>query len=218
MKISYAITVCNEIEEIKHLIPFLLEHKRDEDEIVVQQDADYKQTSTHTPLTPEMEVNLYCGNLGDEGKIVFECEVALNKDFAQFKNNLNSQCSGDYIFQIDADEIPHEYLIQNLHTLLELNPDVDLYRVPRINTVEGLTPEHIQKWGWNVNDKNWVNWPDFQTRIYRNSPDIKWKNKVHEVIEGHKQFSFIPMEEEWALYHPKNIERQEKQNSYYDTL
>ena len=218
MKISYAITVCNEIEEIKHLIPFLLEHKRDEDEIVVQQDADYKQTSTHTPLTPEMEVNLYCGNLGDEGKIVFECEVALNKDFAQFKNNLNSQCSGNYIFQIDADEIPHEYLIQNLHTLLELNPDVDLYRVPRINTVEGLTPEHIQKWGWNVNDKNWVNWPDFQTRIYRNSPDIKWKNKVHEVIEGHKQFSFIPMEEEWALYHPKNIERQEKQNSYYDTL
>ena len=218
MKISYAITVCNEIEEIKHLIPFLLEHKRDEDEIVVQQDADYKQTATHTPLTPEMEVNLYCGNLGDEGKIVFECEVALNKDFAQFKNNLNSQCSGDYIFQIDADEIPHEYLIQNLHTLLELNPDVDLYRVPRINTVEGLTPEHIQKWGWNVNDKNWVNWPDFQTRIYRNSPDIKWKNKVHEVIEGHKQFSFIPMEEEWALYHPKNIERQEKQNSYYDTL
>jgi hypothetical protein len=184
----------------------------------VQQDADYKQTSTHTPLTPEMEVNLYCGNLGDEGKIVFECEVALNKDFAQFKNNLNSQCSGNYIFQIDADEIPHEYLIQNLHTLLELNPDVDLYRVPRINTVEGLTPEHIQKWGWNVNDKNWVNWPDFQTRIYRNSPDIKWKNKVHEVIEGHKQFSFIPMEEEWALYHPKNIERQEKQNSYYDTL
>ena len=218
MKISYAITVCNEIEEIKHLIPFLLEHKRDEDEIVVQQDADYKQTATHTPLTPEMEVNLYCGNLSDEGKIVFECEVALNKDFAQFKNNLNSQCSGDYIFQIDADEIPHEYLIQNLHTLLELNPDVDLYRVPRINTVEGLTPEHIQKWGWNVNDKNWVNWPDFQTRIYRNSPDIKWKNKVHEVIEGHKQFSFIPMEEEWALYHPKNIERQEKQNSYYDTL
>ena len=218
MKISYAITVCNEIEEIKHLIPFLLEHKRDEDEIVVQQDADYKQTSTHTPLTPEMEVNLYCGNLGDEGKIVFECEVALNKDFAQFKNNFNSQCSGDYIFQIDADEIPHEYLIQNLHTLLELNPDVDLYRVPRINTVEGLTPEHIQKWGWNVNDKNWVNWPDFQTRIYRNSPDIKWKNKVHEVIEGHKQFSFIPMEEEWALYHSKNIERQEKQNSYYDTL
>ena len=53
MKISYAITVCNEIEEIKKLIPFLLEHKRDEDEIVVQQDADYKQTSTHTPLTPK---------------------------------------------------------------------------------------------------------------------------------------------------------------------
>ena len=218
MKISYAITVCNEIEEIKHLIPFLLEHKRDEDEIVVQQDADYKQTATHTPLTPEMEVNLYCGNLSDEGKIVFECEVALNKDFAQFKNNLNSQCSGDYIFQIDADEIPHEYLIQNLHTLLELNPDVDLYRVPRINTVEGLTPEHIQKWGWHVSDKGWVNFPDRQHRLYRNSKNIKWVGKVHEVITGFKIMGDLEALEEYCLYHPKEIERQEKQNNFYETL
>ena len=35
MKISYAITVCNELEEIQRLIPLLKEIKRQEDEIVV---------------------------------------------------------------------------------------------------------------------------------------------------------------------------------------
>jgi hypothetical protein len=102
--------------------------------------------------------------------------------------------------------------------VLENNSSVDLYAVPRVNTVEGLTPQHIQKWGWNVNEQGWVNWPDFQTRIYRNTPEIKWINKVHERLDGHKQFAYLPMEEEWSLYHPKTIERQEKQNNYYDSL
>lgn len=218
MRISYAITVCNEFEEIQRLIPFLLENKREEDEIVVQQDAGYKQTSTHTPLTPEMEVNLYCGNLHDEGKIRFECGVALNNNFATFKNNLNSQCSGDYIFQIDADEMPHEYLITTLHPILKMNPELDLLSVPRINTVEGLTPEHIQKWMWHVNEKGWVNFPDYQNRIYRNASDIRWEGKVHEKITGFKVQTRLPPEENFCLYHPKEIERQEKQNNFYETI
>ena len=39
MKISYGITVCDELTEIQKLISFLLEHKRDKDEIVVTFDA-----------------------------------------------------------------------------------------------------------------------------------------------------------------------------------
>ena len=79
-----------------------------------------------------------------------------------------------------------------------------------------MFPSH-DTWRWKVNEKGWVNWPDFQTRIYKNSPEIKWVNKVHERINGHKQFAYIPMEEEWALYHPKTIERQEKQNKTYSS-
>ena len=26
---------------------------------------------------------------------------------------------------------------------------------------------------------NWVNWPDYQTRIYKNTEDVTWMNKVH---------------------------------------
>ena len=160
MKISYAVTVCNEFIEIQRLITFLLKNKRPQDEIVIQQDASFKATASHTPLTPEMEVNLYCGNLADMGKIKFLCDFSLNNDFGAFKNNLTKHCTGDYIFQIDADEIPHENLIHYLPDLLEENQMVDMIRVPRVNTVEGLTEEHIKRWGWNVNEKGWVNWAD----------------------------------------------------------
>jgi hypothetical protein len=99
-----------------------------------------------------------------------------------------------------------------------MNENVDVMLVPRVNTVEGLTTEHIQKWGWRVDDKGWVNFPDHQWRIYKNSPEIKWKNKVHEVLEGFKVIANLPGTEAYSLYHPKEIERQEKQNNYYSTL
>ena len=99
-----------------------------------------------------------------------------------------------------------------------MNPSVDLIFVPRINTVQGLKDEHIQKWGWRVNDKGWVNFPDYQTRILQNSPKINWGSKVHEVLLGHDNFSAFPAEEEYCLIHPKTIDRQERQNNLYNLL
>ncbi len=208
MKISYAITVCNEFLEIQKLVPFLLENKRIKDEIVILYDnknGDPEVLSYLLKFNKLPNVQTWRG---------FEFE----NDFSQWKNLLNTYCSGDYIFQIDADELPNDILIQNLPSILESNPDTDVYYVPRVNTVEGLTQEHIDKWGWRVDNKGWVNFPDYQMRVYKNKPDIKWKNKVHEVIEGYKSFSALPAQEELSLYHPKDIERQEKQNAYYDTL
>ena len=40
MKISYAITVCNEHKEIERLLTFLFEHKRIEDQVIVQMDLN----------------------------------------------------------------------------------------------------------------------------------------------------------------------------------
>ena len=98
------------------------------------------------------------------------------------------------------------------------NPTIDLYWVPRVNTVEGITQEHINKWRWNVNEKGWVNWPDYQTRILQNSSKIKWGSKVHEVLLGHDTFASLPQKEEWCLYHPKHIDKQEFQNNFYNSL
>ena len=203
MKLSYAITVCNEFVEIQKLLPFLIEHKREEDEIVVLFD---KQAGT-------AEVWSYLQKL----PIKVEAK-SFKKHFADWKNYLTSMCEGDYIFQIDADEIPNITLLENLPLILEQNPDNEVYLVPRVNTVEGLTQEHIQKWRWNVNEKGWVNWPDYQWRIWKNKPEIQWKNKVHEVLEGFKTYAPLHDTELLALYHPKDIKRQEKQNKYYESL
>jgi len=206
MKISYAITVHNELEELTKLLDFLNNNIREEDEIVVQYDEG--------GVTQEVLEYL------DIIKKMHEITVIgfpLNKDFASYKNNLKENCTGDYIFQIDADEIPHEVMIEYLPEVLESNP-VDIIFVPRVNTVEGLTQSHIDKWRWNVNEKGWVNWPDYQTRIYRNTEDVTWMNKVHEKITGYDTFSNFPAEEHWSLYHPKQIDRQEKQNQFYETI
>ena len=64
-------------------------------------------------------------------------------------------CNGDYIFQIDADEIPNKEPIENLPQILEMN-SVDVILVPRVNLVDGLTDEYIKKWNWNVDDKGRV--------------------------------------------------------------
>tara|TARA_B110000090_G_scaffold202514_1_gene245872 strand:- start:124 stop:753 length:630 start_codon:yes stop_codon:yes gene_type:complete len=209
MKISYAITVCDEFLEIQRLLSLLLNNKRQQDEIVVLVDLSKNK--------PTSELLSYLHELSFEDCITL-IEDNFNRHFADWKNKLTKSCKGDYIFQIDADEIPNISLIENLPVILESNPDNEVYLVPRVNTVEGLTDEHIKIWRWNVNDKGWVNWPDYQWRIWKNKPNIKWKNKVHEVLDGYKSYATLPSQEELALYHPKDIERQEKQNNYYDTL
>jgi len=205
MKISYAVTVCNELEEIKCLISFLHQHKRPEDEICILLD----KPKASSELLYQLSV------YSSEGFIILK-ESIFQGHFADWKNQLMDLCSGDYIFQIDADEIPNDTLIKNLPIILENNVDVIL--VPRVNTVQGITQQHIQHWDWKQNEKGWIQWPDFQWRIYKNNPEIKWKNKLHEVLDGFKTYSNLPEIEEYALYHPKTIEKQEKQNNFYSTL
>ena len=76
----------------------------------------------------------------------------------------------------------------------------------------------MQQWGWNVNEHGWINWPDYQWRIWKNKPEIKWINKVHERLDGFLSYASIPADESLALRHPKTIDRQIKQNEYYNTL
>ena len=205
MIISYAITVCNEHDELKRLLNFLIKKVREGDEIIVQHDEE------NTTLEVLKVLNKYA----DRVKVI---EFPLNGHFANFKNNLTENCEGDWIFQIDADEMPHKNLIEYLPEIILSNPDNEVIKVPRINTVFGLTEEYANKWRWNVNEKGWVNWPDFQWRIWKNQPKIKWVNKVHEVLEGYSTYSDLHKVEEFALYHPKDIEKQVKQNNYYENI
>ena len=207
MRISYAITVCNELKELTSLINFLLVRIDSEDEVVIQYDSE----------SVTKEVVDYLNIISDIQKQIKIISFPLNKDFASFKNNLKEHCEGKYIFQIDADEEPSEILLERLKQILTIN-EVDIIFVPRVNTVEGLTQSHIQKWGWKVDDKGWVNWPDYQTRIYKNTEEVQWHGKVHERITGYTTFTNFPSDENYSLYHHKEIERQEKQNDFYDKI
>jgi len=207
MKLSYAITACNEVEETIRLVNQLLNYKEENSEIVVLLD---------TPKTPT-ELLEYL-ELQAEANYITLIESEFTNDFAQWKNFLNSHCKGEWIFQLDADEYLMPDLIVNLEDILDTNTDKDLVVVPRVNTVEGLTETHIQKWGWNVNEKGWVNFPDVQTRIYKNSDKIGWSGKVHERIVGFESYTNFPADEIYCIIHPKTIDRQERQNNYYDTL
>ena len=207
MKISYVITVCNEVDEITNLLNFLLEKIRVDDEIVIL--FDKKNGSP--------EVWSILSELRDQSNVSYHA-ASFKNHFADWKNKLTEFCSGDYIFQIDADEIPNEQLLINLPHILEDNPNCEVFLVSRVNTVKGITNQHIKEWHWNVNEEGWVNWPDPQWRVWKNLPNIKWENKVHEKLVGYDSWAFLPHEEEYALYHHKDIKRQEKQNKYYATL
>ena len=206
MKISYSILTHNEDDSLMKLLEFLVKHKDEEDEIVILDDySDNPKTIEILDVMTSMH------------EIKFE-QRHLLKDYAGQKNHLTRMCKNDYIINIDADELPNKWLMKNIKEILEANPTVDLYWVPRVNTVEGLTLQHVRKWGWQVNEKDWVNFPDYQGRIWRNRPNIMWKNKVHEVLTGYKEHTYLPAEEQYSFYHPKTIDRQEKQNEFYEGI
>ena len=201
MKISYGITVYNEAEELHRLLDILNLHIDSEDEIVVCVDGD------------DEKVEAVLGEYLSENKaIVYKRK--LDGNFSDQKNSVIEKSTGDYIFHIDADEYPNEILIQQLKQILEMN-DVDLIWIPRVNTVEGMKEEHIQKWGWRVSENNWVNYPDYQARVFRNDEKIRSTRPLHEVITGCKTYSHLPPYEELSLYHPKTIQKQEQQNMFY---
>ena len=205
MKISYGITVHNEADELNKLLPILI-HKTDkEDEIVICDDYSDDET--------QFVIQSWTQQYGHT-KTIKVYQRKLDGNFSAQKNSVIENSSGDYIFHIDADEYPHETLLQQLKEIITMN-DVDLTWIPRVNTVEGMKEEHIQKWGWRVSENNWVNYPDYQARVFRNDEKIRWTRPLHEVITGCKTYSHLPPYEELSLYHPKTIQKQEQQNMFY---
>lgn len=245
MKISLAICTHNEGYYIKNLLSSLVDVVKrspsDSFEIVVVDDFSTDPVTIKILEEFSTDINLI--------------QHALNNDFAAHKNFLSDQCSGDWILNIDADEMLPDGFLDNLHLILESNPEVEAYWLPRVNTVDGLTLDHVRKWGWIITTlpnhiavqnlpvdgefykllkaydlikserERWVeyaqpiiNWPDPQMRLYKNSASIQWEGKVHERLTGFVHYSMFPPDPQFAIIHSKVIDRQEAQNSYYDTI
>ena len=93
ISISYAILTHNEDKSLKQLLDFLIEHKDENDEIVILDDF------SDNPKTIEI-LDFYVS----AHDIVYE-QRELLKDFANQKNYLTRMCKSSYIMNIDADEM-----------------------------------------------------------------------------------------------------------------
>ena len=208
--ISFCITTKNEgpyIDTLLSQLTAILDKSNGEDEIVIIDDySDDEET-----------VDILNDWRNSRPEIEFY-QRHLQKDFGTHKNFGIEKCSKHWIFQIDADETLGTALVENVHSLLLDNSKIELFLVPRVNVVNGITQEDIKKWGWVQNEKGWNMWPDYQTRIFQNTKNIKWQGKVHERIVGFKTWAHLPEEEQWSLYHIKDVERQRSQNALYRTI
>ncbi|RFZ83188.1 glycosyltransferase [Mucilaginibacter terrenus] len=206
IRISYGITVCNEVHELRLLMDTLLPIVDKRDEIILLQDITLE----------DEEVTSLISSYGNKIKHI---KAKLNGDFSTFKNKLISASSGDYLFQIDADELPKPSLIKGIKQVLRKKYKADCFLVPRINIVEGLTADHIKNWNWTVDAQNRANYPDHQFRIFKLDGRIKWRNKIHEELEGFTRSYHLPSEtEEWCLVHVKSIGKQVAQDQLYSKI
>lgn len=206
--ISYTITACDEHNELERLLNYLRTSVKDNDEIILQLDS--KKTTNEVRDV----ASTYAGRI----PVLKVIEFPLDGDFSSFKNNLKTHCTKEWIFNIDADELPSRFLVDNLYQILDANTDLDVLILPRWNVVEGITENHIKKWGWRFDTMGRINWPDWQMRIYRNTKNIKWKNKVHEILDGFDKYAMLPEDKDYCIFHNKSIQRQEKQNNFYETI
>jgi hypothetical protein len=187
--ISFAITAYNEHVELERLLDFLKDNVRQEDEVIIQLDNKHTQEVLRV-------CNSFVNFIPNLKFYIFE----LNDNFAAFKNNLTKSCTKNYIFHINANEIPSIDLISSLPKILEDNPNIDVFLTPRVNIEKELTQE-------NINEEKWINWPDYQWRIYKNSPEIQWINKTHERLFGFEEFIYLPDEEIYSIYCFKSLEK-----------
>ncbi len=118
LMITYTISVHNEHEELSKLLKFLTDCIDADDKIIVQGDAG-KVTKEVTSV-----IRTYVFNNNFE-----YIEFPLKNEFSAFKNNLILNCKTDYIFNIDADELPNPLLIENIKHIIIDNSEVDIFYV-----------------------------------------------------------------------------------------
>ena len=193
MKISYAIMVYNESRELYSLISFLKKVKDPEDEINILIDTAHVSQSVRSVVRE------------------FESDIVINErdfdgDFSAQRNYHIENCSGEFIFLIDPDEMPQEKLIVNMKKMLR-DTDADMIIVPRINICTGTTGEWLNMRKYTINQCGWINWPDYQTRIIKNTHSIRYYNKIHERLSGFTNPVSLNADPTVAMWHIKSVDK-----------
>jgi len=210
ISIAYIIGTHNEGKPIKKLIELILKEKDSNDELIIV-DNNSDDPDTLTILEEYWEyVKTYDKPI---------------TDFSEYKNFKKSLTKAHFIFDLDGDEFINPILLKTIKEIIIGNHEIDVYEVPRVNIVEGITPEYARSVGYHLDSDMFINWYDPQKRIYRNTPEIVWINKVHETLSGFKTITTLPYQDEqgkkvtdYSLLHIKTIQKQKQQNELYSKI
>lgn len=193
MKLTYTIQVCNESRELFSLLGFLTRVIDEEDEINVVVDT------AHTTEKVERVLEHFSERIN-----VFRRPFDTFSENAQFHIE---KANGEYIFGIDADEIPRESLIKNIKQIIE-QTGAEIIAVPRINIHPDITEEDAKEFGFNINEVGFINWPDYQMRVYKNCDYIKWTDELHTKLTGTDKVIGIKAIPQMSLWHIKSMDKQ----------
>lgn len=203
MLVSYLITSHNETNSLEKLLSTLIKFKGDAHEIVLIDDYSDNLETISIIQKYKLDIRIYYRKL--------DCDYGTHKNFGI------EQCMGKWIFQLDADEYPTNVLLDNIDEILKLNDNTDVIWLPRLNIFNGVTDVDIKMWGWQYKD-GLINFPDYQSRIFKNVSNIRYKRRLHEKVEGYKSYMFIPPQKDIAIIHEKTIEKQRETNLNYNKL
>ena len=203
MFLSYLVTSHNETDSLEKLLSKLSENKKHNHEIVLVDDYSDNPETIKIIDKYKSQISFY--------------QHKLERNYGAHKNYGIEQCKGEWIFQLDADEYPTDALLQNINEVIESNNINEVIWLPRLNYFKGVTEQDISMWGWNYND-GMINFPDYQSRLYRNRPHIRYERRLHEKVEGFKSYSFVPPQKDYAIVHEKTIEKQRQTNLTYNKM
>lgn len=204
MKLSYLVTTHNEDVSLDKLLSKLTSNLKSNHEIVVLDDYSNNVETLNIFEKYNSFINLH--------------KRKLERNYGEHKNYGIDLCEGSYIFQLDGDEYPTKLLLENIDLIIEQNKNSEVMWLPRINIFDGVTEKDAIKWGWNLKYKGYVNFPDYQSRIFAKLPHIRYKRRLHEKVEGFKSHTFIPPQEDYAIVHEKSIEKQIETNLKYNEM
>jgi glycosyltransferase involved in cell wall biosynthesis len=201
--ITYGITVCDEAYEMRRLLDSLLPFLAEGEKIIALADSS-KVTEEIKDICNYHSIPLYFFDF--------------NGNFSEFKNELIKLTKTKYLFQLDADEQVTPSLLSCIRSIL-IDGIYDCIWVPRVNIVYNHSEEDVKEFNWNKNG-NWIQFPDYQIRIFEVNDSIHWHLPVHEEVIGYKNNFIIRHShlEFFSIIHVKTIDKQKKQNKIYKLI
>ena len=217
MKLSYAILWAGERELLMLLRHLIETGKFHGTEIVIL--ADRGKIVEHSYLHEEAMKLAYEFNFSEGNHACLE----FGGDFSRRRNTLVAMCRGEWIFHIDADELPTQGLMEFINNTIVSNimpgggSFPDAFAIARENFVAGVTQEYLDEMKWIRDESGRINWPDYQIRLHQKKEHIYWTGKVHETICKVPLLHRIDTTGKF-LRHYKTFDQQKAQNSLYKRL